>query len=158
MPYIGRARALELYAAGDPDADESHIFQGDIFHSIEFRVPRLDEAVQGWGVVLSHDCEYTKARTRPAELPLTLAPLRLLAGFPRDQASLIRDNRIRSHFFLPAAGDVDGDYAIDLRLAQPILTLQLADYMYVASMGPELKGALQAKIVEHFTRRILDET
>lgn len=157
MPlYIGRAEAVRLFAADDPGVDESHIFQGDVFHSVEFRVPGKPETVLGQGIVASHDCEYTKAKGRPHELPLLVAPVRELRSFPGDQATLIRRNRLRNALFLPHEPPLDDEYMADLRLLQPILTFDLQNYQYITSASPELKRRLQAKLTEFLTRRLFE--
>lgn len=155
MSYVTRRQAVADYGGGDPDVDESHIFQGDIYHSVEFRVPWKDDSVQGFGVVLSHDCEYTKAKKQPANVALSIAPARLLANVDKEQRKPIQDNRLRAFLYLPGDQPLGDEYAIDLRLTQPILAPQLVDYMFITCMGEELRGALQTKIAEHFTRRVL---
>lgn len=153
--YISRADAVRIFGGGDPDLDENHIFQGDIFIAVEFKVPQKPEGLLGHGIVLSHDCEYTKAKRRPESVPLSVAPLRELHGFPRDQAQLIRDNRLRNALFLPHEDPLDDVYMVDLRLSQPITTKDLQGYQFWTSASSELKKLLQAKIVEFYTRRLL---
>ena len=157
MPYIDRTEALRLWAADDPGADESHIFQGDIFHSVDIYVPHKDEPVQFEGLIVSHDCEYTKAMARPERLPLGIAPVRPLAAFSPEHADYIRQGSVASALYLPAEGPVEAESMVDLRLIQPVLPVQLAEYQYVATLGPDLRLALHAKLVEHFTRRLLVE-
>ncbi|HZS31736.1 MAG TPA: hypothetical protein VFA37_10800 [Gaiellaceae bacterium] len=158
MPYIGRAEAVALWAEGDPDVDESHVFQGDLFHSVNFYVPHKDETVLYEGIIVSYDCEYTKARLRPDKAPLSIAPVRAISAFSEEHAAYIRDGQVASALYLPAHdGILDVESMVDFRLLQPIVPNQLAGYQYVATLGPELRNALQAKLVEHFTRRLLLE-
>ncbi len=158
MLYISRADAVAAFAASDDDVDESHIFQGDIFHSVTFVAPGHDDTVLAPGIVLSHDCEYTKARRRPTEYPLIVAPLRELAAFPKDQAELIRSNRLRYLLHLPIEGPVETEQAADLRLMQPVLAAELQQYQYLTSASETLKRRIRAKVVEFITRELtLDE-
>jgi len=151
--YITRKEAVRLYGADDPAVDESHIFQGDIFHSLEFRVPPRIDTVLGPGIVVSHDCEYTKARRRD-NYSLLVAPLRKLGAFERDQHPLIRDGKYRYLLFLPTDETLDDEYAADLRLMQPILPRDLGDNYYWTSVAQETREALQAKVVEFITREL----
>ncbi len=152
-PYISRAEVIRLSAIDDPDVDESHIFQGDIFHSIEFRVPHKVDGVQCNGMVISHDCEYTKTKKRPTH-PLLVAPLRELSSFRKDEADLVRNNRYRHAVFLPNRKPLDDEYLVDLRLIQPISIRDLQEYQYMTSISPAMKKLLRAKVVEFITREL----
>lgn len=159
MPlYIGRDEAVRLYAPDDPDVDTSHVFQGDIFQpSLQLLKPPRPGGAAEWiltaAIVISHECEYTKAKRRPGH-PMLVAPLHELVSFTTDQQHLIRENRFRYLLHLPEEDPLDREYAADLRLIQPVAGADLADAPYWTSIGPELKRALWAKVVEYITREL----
>lgn len=156
MPlYIGRAEAVALYAEEDDDVDESHVFQGDLFSPwLELAKPMLGnkiEPVVTAAIVISHHCEFTKAKRRP-EHPILVAPLHELADFP-GQEKQIANNDFRYLLHLPADGPVATDFVADFRLIQPVAGGDLSDGApYLATCGPELHRALQAKVIEFVTR------
>jgi hypothetical protein len=155
--YIGRAKARELHAPDDPDVDDSHVFQGDVFYAIELMVRRPGGAAEwplSWAIVISHHCEWTKAKKRAGlDYPILVAPLRRFDSFTPGDQKLIRGNQMRAYMRLPAEAPIDHDLAVDLRLIQPIAAADLAGTSaYVTSLGPELGSVLQAKVVEFIVR------
>lgn len=158
MPhYIARSDAAGLLAPGE-DIGEGHVFQGDIFHSVQMFTPRPGGAAD-WplsvAVVVSHHCEWTKAANRP-DYPITWAPAHELSAFDESQQNQIRIGRFRNFLYLPAEAPIDRELAVDLRLIQPVSARDVSEAMYCATCGPELMLALQGKVVEFFTRRLLD--
>lgn len=148
--YISREEAADLF-----DGTPSDFFQGDILEALTLMTPRpggsLDTLVAN-AVVLSHDCEYTKADARGFEYPIQVAPLRRLSAFSAGgQDGHIRANRFRQIMYLPAHDPLDDEYAIDLRLSQPLLAQEVVEAAHWATLGPELRFVLQAKIVEYYT-------
>jgi hypothetical protein len=148
--YIGRAEAIDLYAPDDPDVDEAHVFQGDVFApSLQLMAPRPGGAAD-WvltaAIVVSHDCEFTKAKRRP-EHPILVAPLHELGSFPADQQRLIRENRYRYLLHLPEEDPLDREFAVDLRLMQPVAGADVRDALYLATLNSSLRQALRAKVV-----------
>jgi hypothetical protein len=161
--YVGRAEAVALYAEGDPGVGVDHVFQGDIFHSLELYTPTArvteDQFPLSAAIVVSHHCEWTKARKKIEEgndWPVLLAPLHELErDFDRNEQGLIRDNRFRYYLYLPAnEPTMDREHAVDLRLIQPFSALSLsrsAQY-YWCGLGEDLLAGLRAKVVEFIWR------
>jgi hypothetical protein len=154
-PYIDREAAAALFGGASTD-----IFQGDIFRDVEIMVPRragtTPDVERVPVMVVSHDCEWTKVAARGPAYPLHVAPLRELRAFEESgQDNLVREGRIRYLLYLPAAGAVHGEYALDLRLLQPIAAGELFNGAaeYVTSLGPEMKKALQGALIVFFTDR-----
>jgi hypothetical protein len=96
--FIARAEAVEVYGQGDPEVDETHVFQGDIYHSQELFSPANPERPVSSAIVVSHHCEWTKAKKRLArgeDWPILLAPLHELTDFDANEQRLIRENSFR---------------------------------------------------------------
>ena len=108
-------------------------------------------------IVVSDDCEFTKAQQFGPEYPLAIAPLRELStmatgGFDGH----IRSGRVRWAFYLPYEAPLDDHYFVDLRFIQPVPSGDVLDSEVWTSLGPRLKRPLQAKLAVFFTRdRIL---
>jgi hypothetical protein len=148
--YISRDEAARLFE-GTP----SDFFQGDVLESLTLMTPRpggsLDTIV-AHAIVLSHDCEYTKADSRGFDYPIQVAPVRQLSAFRAGgQDGHIRAGRFRQLLYLPAEEPLDDEYAVDLRLAQPLLAQEIVEATHWTTLGPELRLVLQAKVVEYFT-------
>lgn len=159
MPaYITREEAVGLFAEGDESVDASHVFQGDIYHkTLELMAPRPG-GKHDWplapAIVVSHDCEWTKAQRRIMQHAMLVAPLRELSAFPADQRPLVREGRVRYLFFLPHEDPLDDEYVADLRLIQPVAAADLRDAALWTSLGREFRAALRAKLVEFLTREL----
>jgi hypothetical protein len=158
VAYISRDEAVALFAADDDDVDETHVFQGDIYpRTLELMAPRPGGSPD-WplspAIVVSHDCEWTKAKRRILEYVILLAPLRELSAFPQDQRPLVRNGRIAYLHFLPHEAPLDAEYAADLRLIQPVSAADLQDTAVWTCSGADLRVALRAKIVQFFTREL----
>jgi hypothetical protein len=148
-PYISRADAAVIFGG-----DEDHIYQGDIFQSLEVVAPRppggIFETAIFHAMVVSHDCEYTKIREQPRK-PLLVAPLRELRVFSQ------RDEILAGEAFalmaLPREDPLDDAYVVDLRLMQTIAVGWLQEATLWTSIDEELKETLQARIAKFFLRR-----
>jgi hypothetical protein len=156
--YVTREEAVRLFAEGDDSVDVTHVFQGDVYaKTLELMLPRPGGKAD-WplapAIVVSHDCEWTKARRRIMEYAVLVAPLRELSVFPSDQRPLVRDGRIAYLFFLPHEDPLDDEYVADLRLIQPVSAADLRDAPVWTSCGPELRAGLRAKVVQFLTREL----
>lgn len=149
--YITRIQAAERF--GGTSAD---IFQGDIYSSLELMAPRIGgvrDYSLSYGMVVSHDCEWTKVGQLGLDYPLLVAPLRPLSAFQDDgKDGLVRKLRVRYLFPLPVTDALDDEYAVDLRLIQPLTAAELVDGDHVTSLG-DLKTPLQGFLLVFFTNR-----
>jgi hypothetical protein len=146
--YITREQAAELF-----DGTPEHIYQGDVFHSIELVVPRVGgmlDPVQGPLMVISHDCEYTKIANNPTK-PLLVAPLRALSVF--SQREEILEGKTFGLWALPREEPLDDEYAVDFRLTQPIAVSELRIEYHWTCLSPEAKETLHAHLAKFFLRR-----
>ena len=158
MLYIGREEAVRTYAEGDPEIDTSHVFQGDIFHSVQLMAPRPG-GVPDWpltaAVVLSHHCEWTKAKKKMAQdedWPILLAPAHELSDFGTSDKGTIRKGAFRYYLYLPAVGTIDRELVVDFRLSQPFSALDLARADYWTSVSAEVNRWIRAKQIEYLYR------
>jgi hypothetical protein len=152
--YLTRGEAVVAYGDGDPAVDEAHVFQGDLFIGLDLFAPGKDGDpwVISHGVVISHHCQWTKARKkleRGEDWPILVAPAHELhSSLGKHDQALAREGRFRYYLALPTEGPVDRELVVDLRLIQPVTASDLARARYWACMGPELLDALRAKVVE----------
>jgi hypothetical protein len=115
------------------------------------------------GVVISHDCEWTKVEKRGTHWPLLVAPAvsvgEILADVGLDQPGQdgqVRGNQFRYLFYLRPEGPLqDEDLVVDLRLIQPVTAEELLGSTLVTSMGPGIKPALQQRLVVYLAKREL---
>jgi hypothetical protein len=121
--------------------------------------PVTQERPLSSAMVVSHHCEWTKARKAWAagrDWPVLLAPVYELAeALQSNEQRLVRDGKIRYWLYLPADGPVDRELFVDLRLIQPYSSAELDRQQsdcYWASVGLELNRALRAKIIEYLYR------
>lgn len=151
MPaYIGREEAAQVYKAEHLD----HIYQGDLFQSLELMLPRSsgDWDPRIWdGIVVSHSCEYTKIRGR-LNKPLLVAPVRKLSVY--SQRDAILRGEAYGLWALPQESPLDDDeYVVDLRFIQPIAIGKLDDESYWTSVTPSLQDELQARLALFLLRK-----
>jgi hypothetical protein len=147
-PYITREEAARLL-----DGTVDHIYQGDIFLSLELFIPQPDGSFGDFlapVMVVSHDCEYTKIRGKD-DKHLLVAPLRDLSRFG-DQRRQILDGKVYAVWPLPVSSPVDEEYAVDLRLLQPIALRQLEEATLWTCISPGLKEALRARVAAFLLR------
>ena len=141
MSYIRREEADAL-RGGAP----GHIYQGDLFQSLDLMVPLPDGTWDDklWdAIVVSHDCEFTKIADKPSK-PLLVAPVRPLSDYQQRDAILAGD--AYALWALPHENPVDGEYVVDFRLIQPIAVRRLLDAMHWACLGAELREEFAARI------------
>jgi hypothetical protein len=84
-----------------------------------------------------------------------VAPLREIAQFDRGGGELghIRANRVRFLFYIPPLPPLDGEYAADLTGIQPFTAAELLEADLWATLGPDVKAALQGALTVFFTDR-----
>ena len=158
MSYITKAQALELYDH-DTEADDKHVFQGDVFSDLSLFVPRAGGAAE-WvlttAVVVSHHCEWTKAKkaiARGDDWPILVAPMHVMAdAYTEWERQRIGEGGFRSLLHFPVEGLVTADYAADLRLLQPFSARDLLEAEYLATADQDLNAALRAKVAEYLWR------
>jgi hypothetical protein len=146
-PYISREEAAGLFS-GTAD----HIYQGDIFQSLELVVPRMGgmlDPVVSHAIVISHDCEYTKVAHAPSK-PLLVAPLRELRVFAQRQE--IVDGQAHALWALPNQAPVDDEFAVDFRLIQPIAVSELKEAALWTCLSPDLKDVMHARLARFLLR------
>lgn len=155
MPaYLTRPEAVLAYGDGDPLVDDSHVFQGDVFIGLDLFAPGKDGDpwVVSHGIVISHHCQWTKARKkleRGENWPILVAPVHELhSSLDANEQQLVREGRFRYYMHLPAEGAVDRELFADLRLTQPVTASDLAAAHLWTCLGPDLVDALRAKVVE----------
>lgn len=151
--YVSRDRAAQLY-----DGTAEDIFQGDIYHRLEFALPTRSgsrEFPAGPGIVVSHDCEFTKLARWGDGYRLLVAPLREIRQFDKPGGVLghVRANRVRFLFYLPPVPGLEGEFAADLTTMQPFTAAELLDAEVAQCLGPALKPALQGALAVFFTDR-----
>jgi hypothetical protein len=148
LPYLARHEAHARFG-GRP----GHIYQGDLFQTLTFMVPRVDgswDDRQWDGIVASHDCEHTKIYDKPAK-PLLVAPVRPLSDY--QQRDAIVAGRAYALWLLPGDAPLDDDeYVADLRLVQPMAVGALEDATYWASLDQELKEVFQGRLANFLVR------
>jgi hypothetical protein len=140
--FLARDEANAAYG-GDP----GHIYQGDLFQSLTFMVPLPDghwDDKQWDGIIVSHDCEYTKIAEKPSK-PLLVAPVRLLSDY--QQADTIRAGGQFALWALPQEAPLDdNEYVADFRMTQPMAVRQLQEATHWTCLGPETREDLQSRI------------
>lgn len=104
-------------------------------------------------MVLSDDCEDTKAKKWGDDYYFVVAPLRELAQFDTGHGELgnIRAQSVRALFHLPVGGPLDREWVVDLRLTQPFTYAELVGSALWTSVGPPLKSALKFSLQRFFT-------
>lgn len=132
----------------------SEISQGDIFDAVPLPyldisenpnapVPKFDPVRV---ILLSHDCEYDKPKTRA---PL-VAQIRLLTEVSQDSYGYLRNNKVISAFYLPALGNVMDESFVDFSRIVPvpktILQLGSENKNRLASLTDEARAILQDRI------------
>jgi hypothetical protein len=150
--YLGRDEAHALHG-GNPD----HIYQGDLLQSLTFMVPLADgtwDDKQWDGIVISHDCEYTKIAQKPGK-PLLVAPLRPMSDYQQQDA--IRQGQQYSLWALPVETPVEDEYVMDLRLLQPMAVRRLQEATHWAGLAPDLRLELQARVAKFLFRGTLEQ-
>jgi len=146
----------------DPDgylaSVRSEISQGDIFEGITVFRPGLDgvppspptEVVRG--LLVTHDCEFDKPRTRYC----VIAQVRSLVSVDGGTQANVRQNRVLSAFFLPALRDAMPDSFADFRDISSVLKDELirldANALRVVSLDDAAREALQEQLVRFFVR------
>jgi hypothetical protein len=145
--YVSRDEAARLF-----EGSSNHIYQGDIFQSLELFVPRpggtFDTPISH-AIVVSHDCEYTKIVGK-SNKPLLIAPLRELRVY--QQADAILEGRAVGLWALPEENPIDDAYVADLRMIQPFPVGDLVEAQLWTCLGVEAKKVLQARIARFFLR------
>jgi hypothetical protein len=140
--YLSRDEADAAYG-GDP----GHIYQGDLFQSLTFMVPMPDgrwEERQWDGIVLSHDCEYTKVAQNPSK-PLLVAPVRRLSDY--QQQDEVRAGKQYSLWALPHEAPVGEDeYVADFRMTQPMAGRQLQEATHWTCLSAETREELRSRV------------
>ena len=147
-PYVTREQAATLF-----DGTAEHIYQGDIFQSLELIVPRAGgmlEPIITHAMVISHDCEFTKIADN-VNKPLLVAPLRELDTF--SQKPQIIAGQAHALWALPAEPPLDDEYGVDFRLIQPIAVGQLKDAEHWTCLGAKAKLSMQARLARFLLRR-----
>jgi hypothetical protein len=123
-----------------------HIYQGDLFESLTFMVPKADGLWEDhlWDlIVLSHDCEYTKIADKPSR-PLLVAPVRLLSDYQQREAIL--EGKNFALWALPAEDPLQDEYVVDFRLIQPMAVGHLQDATRWTCTDDDLRLELAARV------------
>jgi hypothetical protein len=126
--------------------DLGHLYQGDLLQTLEFMVPMPDGVWQEkqWdGVVVSHDCEYTKIAEKSTK-PLLVAPVRAISDY--QQRDVIRAGGQYALWALPEEAPLEDGYVVDLRLIQPMAVRQLQDATHWTCMSDELREEFRMRV------------
>ena len=96
------------------------------------------------GVIVSHDCEYTKIAEKPSK-PLLVAPVRQISDY--QQSDVIRAGGQFALWALPQEEALDDDeYVTDLRLIQPMAVRQLQEAPHWTCLSDEVREEFQTRI------------
>jgi hypothetical protein len=124
-----------------------HLYQGDLLQALSFMIPLPDgvwEDKQWDGIVVSHDCEYTKIADRPTK-PLLVAPVRKMSDY--SQPEVIRAGGQYALWALPKESPIDDDeYVVDFRLIQPMAVRQLQEATHLTCLGAEVREEFCARV------------
>jgi hypothetical protein len=131
--------------------------QGDILDDVVFLVPLGDEhyVESGKVMIVSHDCECDRSIERIG-VPLSAAPLtsfdEIDGANPGDSGN-VRAGRHSRYWALPEDPPMDGGWAVDFALLQPVLVGRLSQGRRVASIDDDGRLALVAWLLEKYGRR-----
>lgn len=113
------------------------------------------EEKQWDGIIVSHDCEYTKIAEKPTK-PLLVAPVRDMSDY--QQSDVIRAGGQFALWALPQEEPLDEDeYVVDFRLTQPMAVRQLQEAEHWTCLSEDVREEFQMRVELFLFRGSLDQ-